>query len=134
MKDGIINIYKEKGYTSFDVVAILRKKLSTKKIGHTGTLDPEAEGVLPICIGKATKAVDYLIDKHKTYAATMRLGITTDTQDHTGKILEIKTNIPSQEEILKVIKGFIGDYAQIPPMYSALKVGGKKALRFGKRR
>lgn len=126
MKDGIINIYKEKDYTSFDVVAILRKKLKIKKIGHTGTLDPQAEGVLPICIGKATKAVDYLIDKQKTYAATMKLGQSTDTQDHTGKVISIRqTNNPS-DEILEVIKSFIGDYKQIPPMYSALKVGGRK--------
>lgn len=126
MKDGIINIYKEKDYTSFDVVAILRKKLNIKKIGHTGTLDPQAEGVLPICIGKATKAVDYLIDKQKTYAATMKLGQSTDTQDHTGIVLESKEVQISSSKIFEAIKSFIGDYKQIPPMYSALKVGGKK--------
>lgn len=126
MKDGIINIYKEKDYTSFDVVAILRKKLNIKKIGHTGTLDPQAEGVLPICIGKATKAVDYLIDKNKTYAATMKLGQSTDTQDHTGKIIKTRDVHCTSDEILETINSFIGDYSQIPPMYSALKVGGKK--------
>lgn len=126
MKDGIINIYKEKDYTSFDVVAILRKKLKIKKIGHTGTLDPQAEGVLPICIGKATKAVDFLIDKQKTYAATMKLGQSTDTQDFTGKIIETREVRAGSNEILDVMNSFIGDYKQIPPMYSALKVGGKK--------
>ncbi|PKM96067.1 MAG: tRNA pseudouridine(55) synthase TruB [Firmicutes bacterium HGW-Firmicutes-1] len=126
MKDGIINIYKEKDYTSFDVVAILRKKLHIKKIGHTGTLDPQAEGVLPICIGKATKAVDYLIDKEKTYAATMKLGQSTDTQDHTGTILESKEVHCSHEQITKAIESFIGPYSQIPPMYSAIKIGGKR--------
>lgn len=126
MKDGIINIYKEKDYTSFDVVAILRKKLKIKKIGHTGTLDPQAEGVLPICIGKATKAVDFLVDKEKTYAATMKLGESTDTQDFTGKIIESREVKSNHNEILEAINSFIGPYKQIPPMYSALKVGGKK--------
>ncbi|PKM50631.1 MAG: tRNA pseudouridine(55) synthase TruB [Firmicutes bacterium HGW-Firmicutes-7] len=126
MKDGIINIYKEKDYTSFDVVAILRKKLHIKKIGHTGTLDPQAEGVLPICIGKATKAVDYLIDKQKTYVATMKLGEVTDTQDHTGTIIDAKEVHSSNEEIMKAIQSFIGPYSQIPPMYSAIKIGGKR--------
>lgn len=126
MKDGIINIYKEKDYTSFDVVAILRKLLKTKKIGHTGTLDPQAEGVLPVCIGKATKVVDFLTDKTKTYAATLKLGFSTDTQDHTGQVLQTRPVNCSSESILEVINGFVGPYSQIPPMYSALKVNGKK--------
>lgn len=126
MKNGIINVYKEKGYTSFDVVAILRKLLQTKKIGHTGTLDPQAEGVLPVCIGKATKAVDFLVDKTKTYATTFKLGVTTDTQDHTGQVIKTHAVECSEEEILKVIKSFIGDYSQMPPMYSALKINGKR--------
>ncbi|MCT4598753.1 MAG: tRNA pseudouridine(55) synthase TruB [Vallitalea sp.] len=124
--DGIINIYKEKGYTSFDVVAILRKKLKIKKVGHTGTLDPEAEGVLPVCIGKATKVADYITDTTKIYSATMTLGIETDTQDHTGSIINSNEVTSSIKEIQEAIQSFIGDYEQIPPMYSALKVNGKR--------
>jgi tRNA pseudouridine55 synthase len=124
--DGIINIYKEKGYTSFDVVAILRKKLKIKKVGHTGTLDPEAEGVLPVCIGKATKVADYITDTTKIYRATMTLGIETDTQDHTGSIINSNEVTSSKEEIKEAIQSFVGDYEQIPPMYSALKVNGKR--------
>lgn len=124
--NGIINIYKEKGYTSFDVVAILRKKLGIKKVGHTGTLDPEAEGVLPVCIGKATKVADYITDTTKIYQATMTLGIETDTQDHTGKIINQKEVISSNVEIEEAIQSYIGNYSQIPPMYSALKVNGKR--------
>lgn len=126
MKSGIINIYKEKGYTSHDVVAILRKKLNMKKIGHTGTLDPDAEGVLPICIGKATKAAQYLTDKQKEYVTTMRLGITTDTQDATGTVLQEKEVHVTKEQIVHTIHSYIGEINQIPPMYSALKVNGKK--------
>lgn len=126
MKDGILNIYKEKGYTSHDVVAIVRKKLNTKKVGHTGTLDPEAEGVLPVCIGKATKVANYITDTTKTYIATITLGISTDTQDHTGKIIEEKKVTVTDEEKKEAIRSFIGEYNQIPPMYSALKVNGKK--------
>lgn len=126
MIDGILNVYKEKGYTSHDVVAILRKKLQTKKIGHTGTLDPEAEGVLPICIGKATKAAEYLTNKTKVYMTTMQLGISTDTQDHTGKVINIREVKSSKDEIVNAINSFVGEYRQIPPMYSALKVNGKK--------
>ena len=87
--NGVINIYKEKGYTSHDVVAKLRGILRQKKIGHTGTLDPDAEGVLPVCLGKATKLCDLLTDKQKTYEAVLHLGITTDTQDMTGTVLEL---------------------------------------------
>ncbi len=132
MKDGIINIYKQKGYTSFDVVAILRKKLKIKKIGHTGTLDPEAEGVLPVCIGKATKAVDFMIDKDKVYYAKMILGQETDTQDSTGTVIDTKEVIVSEEEIIAAINSFEGEYKQIPPMYSALKVNGKKLYQLAR--
>ncbi len=124
--NGIINIYKEKSYTSFDVVAILRRKLHIKKVGHTGTLDPEAEGVLPICIGKATKVADYITDTKKIYRATMTLGVTTDTQDHTGKVLTKKDVTVSKDDIETAITSFIGEYEQVPPMYSALKVNGKR--------
>ncbi len=138
--NGIINVYKEKGFTSHDVVAKLRGILKQKKIGHTGTLDPEAEGVLPICLGKATKVCDLLTDKDKTYEAIMKLGIVTDTQDMTGTVLEkkdfLETEIFQKAELFnderkkEVIKeacmSFLGEYSQIPPMYSALKVNGKK--------
>lgn len=124
--DGIINIYKEAGFTSFDVVAKLRGILKQKKIGHTGTLDPDAEGVLPVCIGKATKLCDYLTGKDKVYRAVLRLGITTDTQDMSGTVLTRQDPAVSEEEILAVIQGFTGRQTQIPPMYSALKVNGIK--------
>lgn len=126
MKSGIINVYKEKGFTSFDVVAKLRGILKTKKIGHTGTLDPDAEGVLPVCIGRATKVCDILTDKDKVYEAVMLLGVETDTQDTTGEILK-KLPVEESESVVKeAILSFVGEYAQIPPMYSALKVNGKK--------
>ena len=129
MYHGIINIYKEKGFTSHDVVAKLRGILKQKKIGHTGTLDPDAVGVLPVCLGMGTKLCDMLTDKDKTYEAVMILGYVTDTQDMSGKILsEAKINREniSDEKILEVIKSFEGDYLQTPPMYSAIKVNGKK--------
>ena len=126
MKSGIINVYKEKGFTSFDVVAKLRGILKTKKIGHTGTLDPDAEGVLPVCIGRATKVCDILTDKDKVYEAVMLLGVETDTQDTSGEILiELPVTV-SEECVKEAIISFVGDYAQVPPMYSALKVNGKK--------
>lgn len=133
--DGIINVYKERGFTSHDVVAKLRGILKQKKIGHTGTLDPEAEGVLPVCLGKATKVCELLTDKDKTYEAVMKLGIVTDTQDMTGVVLEEKKPFAGNEELtdnekIRTIKeaclSFLGEYSQIPPMYSALKVNGKK--------
>ncbi|MCI6140008.1 MAG: tRNA pseudouridine(55) synthase TruB [Clostridiaceae bacterium] len=129
MYHGIINIYKEPGYTSHDVVARLRGILKQKKIGHTGTLDPAAEGVLPVCLGMGTKLCDLLMDKTKTYETVMLLGQVTDTQDTTGRILA-KAQEPdlklAQEQVETAIAGFLGEYAQIPPMYSALKVKGKK--------
>lgn len=127
MIHGIINVYKEKGFTSHDVVAKLRRIVGQKKIGHTGTLDPDATGVLPVCLGKATKLCDLLTDKNKTYEAVLLLGKTTDTQDITGEVLEEKsTEALTEEKVREAIEGFIGDYEQIPPMYSALKVNGKK--------
>lgn len=127
MYDGIINVYKEKGYTSFDVVAKMRGILGQKKVGHTGTLDPEAEGVLPVCAGKGTKLCDMLTDHDKTYRATLLLGIDTDTQDTTGTVLAKKsTKGLSEEAVREAILSFIGNYDQIPPMYSALKVNGRK--------
>ncbi len=126
MKNGIINVYKEKGFTSFDVVAKLRGILKTKKIGHTGTLDPDAEGVLPVCIGKATKVCDLLTDKDKVYEAVLLLGRTTDTQDTSGEILQEYPVTVTEAQVREAIGSFVGEYAQIPPMYSALKVNGKK--------
>lgn len=126
MISGIINVYKEKGYTSFDVVAKLRGILKTKKIGHTGTLDPDAEGVLPVCLGKATKVCDLLTDKDKEYEAVMMLGTVTDTQDVSGKVLEQKAVEVTEEQVKNAIMSFIGEYMQVPPMYSALKINGKK--------
>jgi len=124
--DGIINIYKESGYTSHDVVAIVRKTLGRVKTGHTGTLDPEAEGVLPICIGKATKLSSYLTADTKSYKAVLKLGITTDTQDTSGVVLTEKEVTSTEDEIKTAILSFIGEYEQVPPMYSAIKVDGKK--------
>ena len=126
MMDGIINVYKEKGYTSHDVVAKLRGILRMKKIGHTGTLDPDAEGVLPVCLGKATKLCDLLTDKTKTYQAVMLLGQETDTQDTTGEILAQYPVNAMEEEVREAVESFLGPYMQVPPMYSALKVNGKK--------
>lgn len=127
MINGIVNIYKEKGYTSHDVVAVLRKVVGQKKIGHTGTLDPDATGVLPVCLGRATKVCELLTDHDKTYEALLLLGKTTDTQDISGEVLEEKDpgNL-AEEEVRSCIESFIGEYDQIPPMYSALKVNGKK--------
>ena len=127
MINGIVNIYKEKGYTSHDVVAVLRKVVGQKKIGHTGTLDPDATGVLPVCLGRATKVCELLTDHDKTYKALLLLGKTTDTQDISGEILEERDpgNL-TEEEVRSCIESFIGEYDQIPPMYSALKVNGKK--------
>lgn len=127
MIHGVINIYKEKGFTSHDVVAKLRGIVGQKKIGHTGTLDPDAVGVLPVCFGKATKLCDMLTDRDKTYEAVLLLGRTTDTQDITGEsIKECDASHLTTEQTAECIGGFVGEYAQIPPMYSALKVNGKK--------
>lgn len=124
--DGILNIYKEKGFTSHDVVAKLRGICKMRRIGHTGTLDPDAEGVLPVCLGRATKLCELLTDKQKEYRAVMRLGVATDTQDMSGTVLEEHQVNVTGEDVVKVINSFVGEYDQIPPMYSALKVNGKK--------
>ena len=127
MIHGVLNVYKEKGYTSHDVVAKLRGIVGQKKIGHTGTLDPDATGVLPVCLGKATKLCDMLTDKDKTYETVLLLGQATDTQDISGNVLETKeTDGLTKEQVTEIIEGFVGTYEQIPPMYSALKVNGKK--------
>ncbi len=124
MLNGIINIYKEKGYTSHDVVAKARKILGQKKIGHTGTLDPEAQGVLPICIGYATKVVQYLSDADKCYEAEVILGANTTTEDSTGEVIEAFDVNVTKDQILQAVDSFKGQYLQVPPMYSAIKING----------
>lgn len=127
MVNGIINVHKEKGFTSHDVVAKLRGIVGQKKIGHTGTLDPDATGVLPVCLGKGTKLCDLLTDKDKTYEAVLLLGQETDTQDTSGQVLNTAdTTALMKDQVEECILSFVGDYEQIPPMYSALKVNGKK--------
>ena len=128
--NGIINVYKEKGFTSHDVVAKLRGICKMKKIGHTGTLDPEAVGVLPVCLGSGTKLCDMLTDWDKEYIAVLRLGVVTDTQDMTGQVLSQcdadLIEALTKEQVRDAIMSFTGAYDQIPPMYSALKVNGKR--------
>lgn len=123
---GVINIYKEKGYTSHDVVNIIRKKLNRIKVGHTGTLDPDATGVLPICVGKATKISEYISSSIKEYKATVLLGKETTTQDISGDIIKEAIVNCSEKEIQQVVNSFLGEIMQTPPMYSAIKIGGKK--------
>ena len=126
MYNGIIIIHKEKGYTSHDVVAKLRGICGQKKIGHTGTLDPEATGVLPVCLGSGTKLCDMLTDKDKEYVAELHLGVETDTQDMTGRVLAEHAVEVSEEQVREAVLSFQGSYMQTPPMYSALKINGKK--------
>lgn len=128
MMNGVVVINKPQDMTSHDVVAIMRRKLNTKKIGHTGTLDPMATGVLPICIGMATKIVDFLIEQKKTYACEMKLGSATETQDRWGKVTDTADVEVDEETIIRVIQSFIGEIEQIPPMYSAIKQGGEKLV------
>lgn len=131
--NGIINVYKESGFTSHDVVAKLRGILHMKKIGHTGTLDPDAVGVLPVCVGKATKVCDLLTDKDKTYIAEVKLGVTTDTLDLTGEVLIEKEVLVTEENLRNIIPEFTGNIMQIPPMYSAIKVNGKKLYELARK-
>ena len=131
--DGILNIYKEKGFTSHDVVAKLRGILKTRKIGHTGTLDPDATGVLPVCIGRATKLCDMLTDKNKDYEAVIRFGLTTDTEDISGNVIKTREYNGTKEEIRDTILSFKGDIYQIPPMYSAIKVNGHKLYELARK-
>lgn len=126
MLSGVINLYKEKDYTSHDCVNIVRKALNRVKTGHTGTLDPMAEGVLPICIGKATKLADYIQSEKKEYRVEMLLGIQTDTGDITGQTIAESQEIPTEENVTTAIKSFQKQYEQLPPMYSAIRVGGKR--------
>lgn len=132
--DGVLIINKPKGFTSHDVVNVLRKTLNTKKIGHTGTLDPNATGVLPILVGAATKISKYLIEHDKTYIATIKIGEKTDTGDIEGNIIEEDVNSSdiSYEHMEKILKTFIGKQKQIPPVYSAIKIKGKKAYEYAR--
>ena len=128
MINGITVIYKEAGFTSHDVVAKMRGICGQKKIGHTGTLDPMATGVLPVCLGNATRLCDMLADRDKEYAAELLLGVETDTQDTTGRILAEHPVEATEAQVREAALSFMGDYNQVPPMYSALKVNGKKLL------
>lgn len=124
--NGVINVYKEKGYTSHDVVAIVRKTLNIKKVGHTGTLDPDAEGVLPVCIGQATKLADYIMAERKSYTAEITFGAETTTQDASGDIIKEYEYTFDENRLREVIDTFKGEQTQVPPMYSAIKINGKK--------
>ena len=124
--NGIINVFKEAGYTSHDVVARLRRVFGMKRIGHTGTLDPAAQGVLPVCVGRSTVLSDIISDGEKIYEAVLLLGVSTDTYDLEGRIIKEQEAAVTEDEAASCIKGFIGEQDQIPPMYSAVKSGGKK--------
>lgn len=125
---GVIVINKHEGVTSFRIISILRKMFDTSSVGHTGTLDPMATGVLPVLLGRAVKACDYVMAQDKRYTAEMKLGITTDTEDTTGEVLSECSDIPCEERVREVIKSFVGDIEQTPPMYSAIKVDGRKLV------
>ncbi|MBR2964920.1 MAG: tRNA pseudouridine(55) synthase TruB [Clostridia bacterium] len=126
MKDGIVVINKEENITSQGVVNRVKSIFGVKKAGHTGTLDPMATGVLPVLIGRGVKASEYMISSEKHYVATLLLGITTDTEDVTGEVLSSSDAIPDEDAVIEAARSFVGEYMQTPPMYSALKVGGKK--------
>lgn len=132
--NGVLNIFKPKGMSSFDAVRVVKKVAGTGKVGHTGTLDPEATGVLPICIGRATKIIDYIMDSEKVYEVTLKLGIRTTTYDLEGEVLEeIDPSHLTEEEILNSINSFKGEYSQIPPMYSALKQNGVRLYELARK-
>ncbi|NGT30986.1 tRNA pseudouridine(55) synthase TruB [Clostridium perfringens] len=123
--NGVINIYKNTGMTSFDVVAMVRRVAKMKKVGHTGTLDPAASGVLPVCLGKATKIIYYIMENKKVYRVNLKLGMVTDTYDLEGEVLrEEDASHITKDEILNCINSFVGTIDQVPPMYSALKQNG----------
>ena len=131
--DGLIIINKPKGYTSHDIVNKIRKIYNTKKVGHTGTLDPNATGVLPVLIGKATKLSEYLMEHDKTYIATIKLGEKTTTGDSEGEVIETKEVITLEKEIIEsALNSFLGKQIQTPPMYSAIKVDGKKLYEYAR--
>ncbi len=131
--NGIINVYKPLGLSSHGVVSRVRHILNMKRVGHTGTLDPMAEGVLPICVGQGTKASDMLTDSDKQYRAVLRLGVVTDSQDMQGEVLEERDVTCTEEAVINVVNSFVGEISQIPPMYSAIKVGGKKLYELARK-
>lgn len=128
LRGGAIAVNKPQGVTSHDVVNKIRKLYGTRRVGHTGTLDPLATGVLVVLVGKAVKASDILVCDRKKYKAKIKLGIVSDTEDITGNLTYTNAKIPEMSDVLRVIGGFVGEIAQVPPMYSALKVGGKKLV------
>lgn len=132
--EGILPVFKERGLTSHDVVFKLRKILHTKKVGHTGTLDPEVNGVLPICVGGATKVSDYIMEMGKAYQATVTVGVSTTTEDQTGEVLETKvvSKDLTADKIDEAILSFVGEIEQIPPMYSSVKVNGRKLYEYAR--
>lgn len=132
--NGVLNIFKNSGMSSFDVVRIVRKVACEKKVGHTGTLDPEAIGVLPVCLGKATKIIDYIMNDKKSYKVKFKLGVTTTTYDLEGEILsQTDTSNITVEETLEAINKFKGTYNQVPPMYSALKKNGVRLYELARK-
>ena len=132
--NGVLNIFKNKGMTSFDVVSRVRKIAKEKKVGHTGTLDPEAEGVLPVCLGKGTKIIDYIMNSEKGYSVKFKLGIKTTTYDLEGEIIEERdTSFLKEEEVKNVINSFKGEYLQVPPMFSALKKNGVRLYELARK-
>ncbi|MBQ8546169.1 MAG: tRNA pseudouridine(55) synthase TruB [Clostridia bacterium] len=130
---GVILVNKHKGVTSHDIVFKIRRLYGTKKVGHTGTLDPLATGVLPVLVGRSAKAAEYLLSENKKYIAEIKLGITTDTEDITGNILTKSDTLPTKEEFFDACKKFEGEIMQIPPMYSALKVNGQKLVNLARK-
>ncbi|SMP47668.1 tRNA pseudouridine(55) synthase TruB [Anoxynatronum buryatiense] len=133
MRMGLFNVLKPPGMTSHQVVAFLRRITQTKRVGHAGTLDPQAAGVLPVCVGDATKMIPFLDHHRKIYRVEMLLGITTDTQDTTGKMTAVCKLIPDKEMVEQTLNSFMGDYWQIPPMYSAVKKQGKKLYELARK-
>ncbi|HAT4306401.1 TPA: tRNA pseudouridine(55) synthase TruB [Clostridium perfringens] len=132
--NGVINIYKNTGMTSFDVVAMVRRVAKMKKVGHTGTLDPAASGVLPVCLGKATKIIDYIMENKKVYRVNLKLGMVTDTYDLEGEVLREKdASYITKDEILNCINSFVGTIDQVPPMYSALKQNGVRLYELARK-
>ncbi|MDK0625840.1 tRNA pseudouridine(55) synthase TruB [Clostridium perfringens] len=132
--NGVINIYKNTGMTSFDVVAMVRRVVKMKKVGHTGTLDPAASGVLPVCLGKATKIIDYIMENKKVYRVNLKLGMVTDTYDLEGEVLREKdASYITKDEILNCINSFVGTIDQVPPMYSALKQNGVRLYELARK-
>ena len=131
-KNGLVILHKPEGITSHTAVRAVRRLFGADKAGHTGTLDPMATGVLPVMLGRGVKASEYLTESDKHYIAVMRLGLTTDTEDITGKVLSESDDIPSHDRVLRATRSFVGDILQTPPMYSAIRVGGKRLMQLAR--